>query len=268
MTESAPDAAAPGTAPASPCILVVDDDPLSRSLLARLLGLLGYRVQDAAEPAAALAAALADDVAALLLDLGMPEVDGFTLLARLRECEAQRGRRPLPAIAVTGFAAAADRARCLMAGFSDHLPKPVEVDALRDALARHLPAPDALPAAPCDAQRVAAAARRLAQARAGDARFAPTLLETFAMRSGQLIEDIARAHGRDDRGAFAHALKALRTSAEFMGATHLAALCDRLRAAAEARDRAYAEALLRSLDAEHQSVLALLLHGARDPARI
>ena len=249
-----------------PCILVVDDDPLSRSLQARLVGLLGFGVRVATSATEALDIALDQGIDAVLLDLGMPEVDGFTLLARLRVLERQRQTSPLPVIAVTGYAASLDRVRCLMAGFNDHLSKPVEVGALRATLQRHLPATARAPLPNSDALRVEAAARRLAQVKPDDARFAPTLLETFAMRSGQLIEEITQAQAQDRGSGLLHAAQALQKSAEFMGATSLAALCERLRAAADSRDRTRVDALVRDLADEHQSVLGVLLLGARDAA--
>jgi CheY-like chemotaxis protein len=251
---------------AGACILVVDDDPLSRSLQARLVGLIGYRARVADHVADALDAALDDSVDGMLLDLGMPEVDGFTLLKRLRSAEAQGRRRPLPVIAVTGYAATLDRLRCVMAGFNDHLAKPIEAGALAAALVRNVPAAAMAGAPANDAARVEAAARRLAQVKPSDARFAPTLLETFAMRSGQLIEQIAHARQADDEPALAHAIKALRTSAEFMGATGLATLCVHLQAATAAHDPVRVAALVDSLAEEHQSVLTVLLLGARELA--
>jgi len=248
---------------ASPCILVVDDDPLSRSLLARLLGLLFNRARPLNRPANALGAVFAGGVDAMLLDLSMPGTDGFALLSRLRAEETQRGRIPLPVIAVTGYASPADRLRCLMAGFDDHLSKPIEAGELAAALKRHLPAAGERRAPENDAQRVLvlATAQRLAQARPSDARFAPTLLETFAMRSGQLIEEIARAHDQRSGAGLRHAVKSLRSSAEFMGATRLAALCDRLQAAAGVTDLSRVDTLVRSLHEEHQIVLTVLLRG-------
>jgi CheY-like chemotaxis protein/HPt (histidine-containing phosphotransfer) domain-containing protein len=267
LTESAP---TPSARPSGACVLVVDDDPLSRALQARLAGLLGYRARVAGDAEQALDMALDGTIDAMLLDLGMPEVDGFTLIERLRASERQRGLAALPVIAVTGYAAALDRLRCLMAGFNDHLAKPIEVGALQAALTRNLPQSARPPVPANDAARVEAAARRLAQARPGDARFGPTLLETFAMRSGQLIEEITRAHAAGDAAALAHSLKALTTSAEFMGASGLAALCESLRTAVAAGEpagqSARAALLVQSLADEHQSVLTVLLGAARDVA--
>lgn len=264
MTADVPDADRP---PARTYrLLVVDDDPLSRSLQSRLLGLLGHRALATSAPEEALETALGGDIDGMLLDLGMPRIDGFTLLQQLRERERALGRRPLPVIAVTGYAAASDRLRCLMAGFNDHLSKPIDIAALDAALLRHLPPQAGGGDGPVsDAQRVEATAKRLAQAKPSDRGFAPTLLEAFAMRSGQLIEEASRAFARGDAPAAAEAVKTLRASADFMGATGLVGLCERLQAAPPT-DAALCAALMHELEEEHQSVLVLLLQSARGTA--
>jgi two-component system, sensor histidine kinase and response regulator len=254
--------AVPGKPAVASSILVVDDDPISRSLQSRLLGLLGHRARVVERPADALDLALTDGFDAMLLDLEMPEIDGFALLASLRDKEARLGRRPLPVIAVTGYAASIDRMRCLMAGFNDYMPKPLDVNALEASLARNLPPLHAVGPLDSDALRVEAAARRLAQAKPSDASFAPTLLEAFAMRSGQLIEEISIAHAAHDAAALKHAVQSLRASADFMGATGLAALCDQLQAAVTDQSPERTAALVRSLSDEHQSVLVVLLRPA------
>jgi two-component system, sensor histidine kinase and response regulator len=242
-------------------ILIVDDDPLSRSLQSRLVGLLGYRAEVVEQPATAVERALGDDVDAMLLDLGMPAPDGFALLAQLREREAALSRRPLPVIAVTGYAASLDRLRCLMAGFNDHLSKPVDVASLSATLERNLRAARHEP--DCDAQRVEATARRLSNLRPGDDRFGPTMLEAFALRSQQLIEELQQACARQDAGGLLHAATALYASAEFMGATGMASMCARLRGTAAAARFDQAAPLIDGLASEHATVLAVLLGGRR-----
>lgn len=258
---SASEAAMTDAPPAT--ILVVDDDPLSRTLQARLLGLLGHRAEVVASPLDALEVALGGQVDGMLLDLGMPELDGFALIEQLRAKESSLGRRPLPVIAVTGYAAHLDRLRCLMAGFNDHLTKPIDVGALGEALARHVAARCRDAARHSDAQRVEDAARRLAQVKPGDNGFGPTLLETFAMRSGQLIEEITQAQALNDGAAMRHALKALRSSAEFMGATGMAGLCARLQASLDGGGDGERDALIKNLSEEHLLVLTLLLRAPR-----
>ena len=61
----------------------------------------------------------------LLSDIGMPDVDGYELLKRVRALGAARGGR-LPAIALTAFARSEDRTRALHAGFLVHVSKPIE----------------------------------------------------------------------------------------------------------------------------------------------
>lgn len=250
-------------------ILVVDDDPLSRSLQTRLVGLLGHRAQEVARPADAIDLALAGAADLMLLDLSMPEIDGFALLAQLRAQEARLDRAPLPVLAVTGYAAQTDRVRCLMAGFNDHLSKPVDVATLQAAIDRCLPDSTQHAARADtggnDAQRVEATARRLANARPDDRQFGPTVLEAFALRSQNLLEDLQQAAAEGDAAELERAAVALNASAEFMGAGNMAALCGALQAAAARGDSSRVSALLDSLAAEHATVLSVLLARSRLP---
>ncbi len=130
-------------APSAPRrILVVDDNVDAAESLAVLLRLEGHEVRVACDGPAALAAAQADPPEMVVLDLGMPGMDGFEVVRRLR---GQPGSKDALLVAVTGWAQEEDRRRCYEAGFDGHLPKPVEWDALRQFLAhpkllRHRPA--------------------------------------------------------------------------------------------------------------------------------
>jgi CheY-like chemotaxis protein len=65
----------------------------------------------------------------------MPGADGFALVAQLRERERTGGRAPMVAIALTAYASLHDRSQALAAGFDLHVAKPVDPDALTDAVA-------------------------------------------------------------------------------------------------------------------------------------
>jgi PAS domain S-box-containing protein len=120
-------------APSAPRhILVVDDNEDGAESLAVLLRLEGHKVWVAKDGPAALAAALADPPEMVVLDLGMPGMDGFEVARRLR---GQPGSKDVLLVALTGWAQEEDRRRCYEAGFDGHLPKPVEWDALRQFLA-------------------------------------------------------------------------------------------------------------------------------------
>jgi CheY-like chemotaxis protein len=121
----------PGSTPSPPRrILVVDDNLDAADSLAALLRLEGHTVRVANDGPAALAAAQVEPPDLVILDLGMPGMDGFEVARRLRE---QPGRTTV-LVALTGWAQEDDRRRCSEAGFDGHLPKPVEPDALRQFL--------------------------------------------------------------------------------------------------------------------------------------
>jgi len=111
-------------------VLVVDDDPDVRDLMRQALQDEGADVAVAANAADALHLLSAGPFAVLVSDIGMPGVDGYELLARVRRAGGQ-----MPAIAVTAFARDVDKSRALAAGYTRHFAKPVAMDALMAAVA-------------------------------------------------------------------------------------------------------------------------------------
>lgn len=249
-------------------VLIVDDDPLSSSLLAHLAALLGHSVANEDDGERAVERALSGDFDVLLLDLGMPRLDGFEVLRRLREREARQDRAPLPVVAVTGYASEADRLRCLMAGFNEHLSKPVQATTLAAAIGRAC-AKDAsgeLPAAlvqGSDAQRLRATVQRLSGVKPGDRQFTPTVTESFALRSAQLIETLKLALQACHAEQAQRAARALRSSAEFLGALRLAQMASEVDLLAAEGAWQRAADCMRALDEEHQAVLTVLFESAR-----
>jgi signal transduction histidine kinase len=128
--------AAPATAPALPAsgslrVLVVDDNEDAAEMLVSLLSDKGYDARAAHDAPAALrvAAEFLPDVA--LLDLGLPVMDGYELAAHLRGLP---GLAALRLLALTGYGQESDRRRTREAGFHGHLVKPVDIDAIENAL--------------------------------------------------------------------------------------------------------------------------------------
>jgi CheY-like chemotaxis protein len=103
-------------------ILLVEDHADSRAAMTRLLRMSGHHVADAADGASALRLAAAETFELALIDITLPDMDGFELLGRLR----RHGVRQ--AIAVTGHALERERAWC--AGFRECVVKPVQIDGL------------------------------------------------------------------------------------------------------------------------------------------
>jgi len=114
-------------------VLVVEDEPDARELLVTELGQFGVeaRAVDNAPEALRLLEQLRPDV--LISDIGMPEMDGYSLIAAVRKLSASSGGRT-PAVALTAFGTSQDRTRAFLAGFDAHLPKPVEPDELAAVL--------------------------------------------------------------------------------------------------------------------------------------
>ena len=106
-------------------ILVVDDDPDGRTLTALVLTQAGASVKAVASVREAHQMLEVERPDVLVSDLGLPEEDGYLLIQHIRQHEAEHGGF-LPAVALTGYARAEDRARVLAAGFQAHLAKPVD----------------------------------------------------------------------------------------------------------------------------------------------
>lgn len=115
-------------------VLVVDDDAAARELFAAILGGLGARVMCAESAANAMDIFERHPVQMLIIDIGMPDEDGFMLLKRIRDRERASGLSQTPAVAVTAYAGTLARDRTLEAGFAAHVPKPVLPQDLVSAL--------------------------------------------------------------------------------------------------------------------------------------
>jgi len=106
-------------------VLAVDDEADALSLLTEILEAAGARVTTARTGAAALEKIGLIEPDVLVADLGMPLMDGFELINRLRQSDDPR-LRYLPAAALTAYARSEDRAKTLQAGFEMHLAKPID----------------------------------------------------------------------------------------------------------------------------------------------
>ncbi len=116
-------------------VLVAEDNEFNADLIRQLLQRRGHEVRIVTNGTDAVALASAQAFDLLVLDLHMPGMDGFEVIARLREGE-RLTRGHLPVIALTARARTEDRERCLAAGMDDFLAKPIRADALWSAIRR------------------------------------------------------------------------------------------------------------------------------------
>ncbi|MBV9190301.1 MAG: response regulator [Betaproteobacteria bacterium] len=115
-------------------VLVVEDNEDARETLRRMLELGGHHVRTAADGASGLEAVRSAPPEIALIDIGLPEMDGYELARRIRS-EFGAGRQPY-LVAVTGYGMPDDRKRTLEAGFDLHVVKPVDAALLADVLER------------------------------------------------------------------------------------------------------------------------------------
>ncbi len=115
-------------------VLLAEDNQINQLIALRLLARAGYRAEAVPNGKLAVAEALGGAYDAVLMDIHMPEMDGFEATAAIRQ--AEDGCRHTPVIAMTARAMEGDRERCLQAGMDDYISKPVRTEELLAVLDR------------------------------------------------------------------------------------------------------------------------------------
>ncbi len=118
-------------------ILLAEDEFINTTLAQALLTRAGFRVTAVTSGSQAVQAWQAHRFDCILMDIQMPEMDGYEAVARIRELEKERGTR-VPIIAMTAHAMPDDQERCLRAGMDDYISKPIDSQTLLSLLRKHL----------------------------------------------------------------------------------------------------------------------------------
>jgi protein-histidine pros-kinase len=124
----------------TPRVLLAEDNRVNRLLATRMLERAGYTVTAATTGREVLDLVASHDFDVILMDVQMPEMDGFDATRAIRAGEAA-GRRRHPIIAMTAHAMKGDRERCLSAGMDGYVAKPVRADQLLAAIDEVLASP-------------------------------------------------------------------------------------------------------------------------------
>jgi CheY-like chemotaxis protein len=120
-------------------VLVAEDGPVNQLVAQRLLEIRGHRVVIAANGREALMALEKDSYDLVLMDMQMPEMDGFQATAAIREMEKEKGDGTRQAVvALTAYALKDDKDRCLAAGADGYLSKPIQIAELDSLLKVHM----------------------------------------------------------------------------------------------------------------------------------
>jgi CheY-like chemotaxis protein/HPt (histidine-containing phosphotransfer) domain-containing protein len=219
---------------------VVEDNHTNQEVMVALLEHLGYRPQVAGNGREALARIEADDgFGAVLMDCQMPDMDGYTATAALRELERREARRRLPVIAVTAHALKDDRERALAAGMDDYVTKPVRPAVIEARLHKWVragahgggaAAPAATPeAAPAESPgldgEVLAGLRRLAERRPD---FLQRIFGSYLGGVETQLAEIEAAAREGDTERLRDVAHTLKGSSRNVGAMRLADVLERL----------------------------------------
>ncbi len=116
-------------------ILYVEDNPDNRSLIRRVLEAEGYAVVEAINAKQALEKLESDTIDLVLMDINMPDMDGYTLTARIKSIEKFS---KIPIVAVTANVMRGDREKSLGAGCDGYIQKPIDIDTLSQQIERFI----------------------------------------------------------------------------------------------------------------------------------
>jgi CheY-like chemotaxis protein/HPt (histidine-containing phosphotransfer) domain-containing protein len=237
-------------------ILLAEDNLINQKLAEALLSRAGYPVETVENGRQAVEALKARRFGLVLMDVQMPEMDGFEATHLIRSNEGSRDHTPI--IAMTAHALKGDRERCLAAGMDDYLPKPLERAELFKAIERWTQFPR--PAEEAEAEPALATSapsedpldrRKALPFFGGDEAFFDRLLGQFVVNLGGDIEKLKAARASGDAHTFARIAHTLKSVAETFGADRLSAAAQQLEALGFDDNLAAAGPFIEVLEAEH-----------------
>jgi len=234
-------------------ILLAEDNPVNQQVATAMLLKRGHQVDVVANGREAVDAVGAERYDLVLMDIQMPEMDGFEATAQIRALP-QGGA--LPIIALTAHALSGERERCLERGMTGYLAKPFKAHELFAVVEGRGP-DGAEPAAPAPPPVDVAAFRRTME-EAGAAEAVDGILATFVQTLPQRLDALAAATAGDTAEPIERAAHAFKSAAATIGARGLAALLDQIEAAARGGDVPGARDKLQGVRAEAQTALAYL----------
>jgi PAS domain S-box-containing protein len=242
-------------------VLLVEDYEITRELGVQMLRNLGLAVDAAESGHQAVEAVRRQDYDVVLMDIQMPDLDGYETTARIRRWEAEAGRPRVPIVALTAHALPADRERCLAADMDDYVAKPYSAATVGAAVARWLmpPGRSAAPDRPAVLD-----AGRLQEVRDVMRDDFADLMARAARGIAALSTDLAREEATDDPRAARELVHQMKNVAGNVGALRL----HEIAADAEAQlERAPLDGLrVRQLHAEAGAAVAALEALSAPPA--
>ena len=253
-------------------ILLAEDNLVNQRVALKMLERLGYQVDVAADGAEAVEAATRSKYAAVLMDVQMPEMDGYEATREIRRREGDAHRTPI--IAMTAHAMQSDREKALEAGMDEHITKPVKADVLREVLERQIggetdgakaSTPAEHGAAPEEPALDHSVLEHLRSLQGEDEpHLLKELVEMFLEDTEDRLEKLREAVREEDLESLRHEAHSLRGSSANMGAPTMARISRELEQAGDSGNLGEASELLGTLEQEfgrvRPAMQTVLLH--------
>ena len=225
-------------------VLVAEDNIINQKVAVKMLESLGYRADVAADGQEAVEALSSIPYSAVLMDVQMPEMDGYEATVQVRSREEDQERR-IPIIAMTANALEGDRAKALGAGMDDYLPKPVKREEREAVLRRWIPEEieDPLDPAAVEVLREFDGPEILSE-----------LVEVFFTDTRSDLSVLGKALEEGDVRSVERTAYALKGSSANMGALRLSSICAELQKAGASGELSQVPRLLEQIKAEFERV--------------
>ncbi|MFL6578850.1 MAG: response regulator, partial [Povalibacter sp.] len=241
------------------------DNPVNQKVAVRFLERMGCKVRVADNGAEGVKAWQEARFDIVLMDLQMPVMDGLTATRRIRELELTRGQVGTPIVALTANAMTGQLEKCLEAGMSGFLTKPLEIARLHETLDRYglgIP-PEAMATnTGAQADQTPVDLGRLNELTDGDPEFAHELAITFISSGEQVIKEIHDALANFDRNALTRAGHKLKGASANIYAESLRSLSYELETSGANIDQPRLKDLVLTLDLEFQRAAQFLMAQA------
>jgi CheY-like chemotaxis protein/HPt (histidine-containing phosphotransfer) domain-containing protein len=247
-------------------ILLAEDNVTNQQVALGILKKLGLRADAVGDGAEALQALETIPYDLVLMDVQMPEMDGFEATGRIRDPQSAVLHHGIPIIAMTAHAMQGDRERCLEAGMDDYVTKPISPEALAEALDRWLPREAPVPAGPPSPAHASGAPPQAAAAGEpqalvfdsagmmerlmGDQELARIVVDGFLEDAPRLIEALRSSLDAGDAAAAIRGAHTLRGASATVGGEALRAVAWEMEKAGTAGDFGAVSAHLPELESE------------------
>ncbi|HEX4487400.1 MAG TPA: response regulator [Terriglobales bacterium] len=228
-------------------ILVAEDNPVNQTLIVRLLQKLGHTSVVAQNGKEAVALAASQKFDFILMDVQMPEMDGLTATALIRNAE-KGGSTHIPVYAITARAMKGDNEICLRAGMDGYIPKPVRFSDVERALATV--GSSAVISEPPPSQLPAWTDTEALERLGGDEELLRELCQIFLQESPKLLAKLKEASASGDIDTLKRAAHSLKGEVSYLSAEDVSKTAKELERMADENDISQAAPLVQILEAQ------------------